>query len=146
MKTMFSIFILALTLLSTIPMKAQMTLEWTTRMPAADLPDDWTPPEIDAMTLPKKHTGTINMPASLDNADDTLAVLAIGEALMDSIELNYLVQDFRIDTSLDSKGQILITDIERRFDTFAPGNKRGQYTVATPVFKVSWTFRWRKDP
>ncbi len=142
MKLLFALFLV----LSFQLAQAQMVTAWFTKMNDTDLPSDYTQATIPSMLLPKKHSLTLLLPASLDNATDSLAIVAIGNAVQDSIETNYLVPDFRIDTSLDSEGQILITDIERRFDAFEPGDKANQYGVANPVFKVWVTFRWRKDP
>lgn len=142
MKLLFALFLT----LFIFQAQAQMVTTWFTKMNDTDLPSDYTQATVPAMLLPKKHTLTINVPASLDNATDSLAIVAIGDAIKDSIDQNYLVPDFRIDTSLDSEGQILITDIERRFDAFEPGDKANQYGVANPVFKVWVTFRWRRDP
>lgn len=140
-------FLISLILVSfTLAVKGQMVTEWFVKMNETDLPATYTPATIPAMLLPKQQKGTTYLPASLDNAVDSLAIVAIGALLKDSIDDRHLVQDFRIDTLLDSKGQIIITDISREYDTFKVGKKRDQYKVANPVFLVSWTFRWRKDP
>lgn len=111
------IFALILSVFATIA-TGQMVTTVYVKMNPGDLPSDYTPTAAPAMTLPKKQSLTINVPASLDNATDSLAVVAIANAIKDSIDLNYLVQDFRIDTSLASTGQILITDINRQYDAF----------------------------
>lgn len=146
MKILFSSLVLVLSFVFMgATLNAQMVTNVYTKMSAGSLPPDFVQTDVPSLLLPHKDYVYLMLPDTLDNDNDSLAVADIMDAVLDSIVNNYLVQSFRLDTTLSSIGQAIITDISRQFGSIAPGDKANQYGTALPVYYVSVTFRWKRD-
>lgn len=121
---------------------AQYTVSATSNIPASKLPATAVIPTVAKLTDPQRVAFTVDVPGSLDNANDSTAVAAIIAAVKTKLETYYVVPVYGIDTSLDVTARILITEIRRTYDTFDPGDFKEQYQVASDVFRVKGYFEW----
>lgn len=139
MKGILAIFIFIWT---TLLASAQLSSSWTSNIPASKLPSNANIPTVAKLTDPQRIAFTVDVPGSLDNANDSTAVAAIGAAVQTKLLTYYVVPVYGIDTSLDVTDRILITEIKRRYDTFEPGDMKNQYKVANDIFRVKGYFEW----
>lgn len=138
MKNILIIFAFILPLFA----NAQMVTSITATMSADHVPTTAYVPVIASLTNPFYADFTVDVPGTLDNANDSLAFDAILDAIKDTIDLNRAPNTFALDTSKNIVGRIYVTSIIRQFDTFTPEDYKNQYQVATNVFRCRGRFKW----
>lgn len=145
MKRITSLF---LGLFMVVSLFAQISTSWTTEIATTRLPSGATIPAVAALTSPSRVPFTVDLtPASTyDNATETTAFTAIGDATKVAIDSNFVVEVWGLNPAADITGRILITDITRRWDNFTPGDLPNQYTAATDIFRVTGWFEWVITP
>lgn len=122
-----------------------ITTAWTSTLPASKIPPGATVPAVAELegTVNKEDFVIDLTPASTyDNATETTAWTAIGDAVKVAIDANYLSDIWGIDAALTVSGRIVITKVERRWDNFEAGDMPNQYTAATDIFRVTGYFEW----
>lgn len=130
----------------TVSLSAQISTAWTCTIPKNNLPVGVTIPTVTTLVNPTTRDFLIDLDGTTyDNATETTAFTAIGNATKTAIDSNWIVDTFGLDESLDIVGRIIITGVSRRFDNFEPNNLRDQYTAATNVFRVTGRFEWIKE-
>lgn len=127
--------------------QSQIVSAWTSTIKERSLPVGATVPTVTELSNPTKRTVVVTLTpaATYDNATETTAWTAIGNATKVELDSNYVVDVFRIDTTLDTHVRYVITDVDRGWDNFTTGNKRDQYTAATDVFFVTVRCEWEAD-
>lgn len=121
-----------------------ITTAWTSTLPTSKIPTGATVPAVAELegTVNKEDFSIDLDAATYDNATETTAWTAIGNAVKTEIDSNWVSDVFGIDSALTVSGRIVITGVERRFDNFEPGDLPMQYTAATDIFRVTGYFEW----
>ncbi|HZV71643.1 MAG TPA: hypothetical protein VFG10_18960 [Saprospiraceae bacterium] len=142
MKLFISFFLCAFL---SMQMSAQLTSAWTTNISTKNLPTHANIPTVAKLTSPVYQPFDITVPGTLDNANDSTAVAAIGAAVRTKLNTFYVVPIWRIDTTAGVIGRILISEIRRGYDTFTVGDLANQYKVAVDVFRVKGIYQYVAD-